>query len=129
MWPKVMMQLFELLPHAARLMPLAERYFNAKTANERSNEMALAAMAEGVQADLGQVTKAHAGLYRQLQEQGAQISVVGDDVRQLRKSLESSERRVIALEERLGILYLWVRLGVSMMTVLLLVIVGLLLRK
>lgn len=110
-------------------MPLAERYFNAKTANERSNEMALAAMAEGVQADLGQVTKAHAGLYRQLQEQGAQISVVGDDVRQLRKSLESSERRVIALEERLGILYLWVRLGVSMMTVLLLVIVGLLLRK
>jgi hypothetical protein len=129
MWPKVMMQLFELLPHAARLMPVAERYFNAKTANERSNEMALAAMAEGVQADLGQVTKAHAGLYRQLQEQGAQISVVGDDVRQLRKSLESSERRVIALEERLGILYLWVRLGVSMMTVLLLVIVGLLLRK
>jgi len=110
-------------------MPVAERYFNAKTANERSNEMALAAMAEGVQADLGQVTKAHAGLYRQLQEQGAQISVVGDDVRQLRKSLESSERRVIALEERLGILYLWVRLGVSVMTVLLLVIVGLLLRK
>jgi hypothetical protein len=129
MWPKVMMQLFELLPHAARLMPVAERYFNAKTANERSNEMALAAMAEGVQADLGQVTKAHAGLYRQLQEQGAQISVVGDDVRQLRKSLESSERRVIALEERLGTLYLWVRLGVSVMTVLLLVIVGLLLRK
>lgn len=129
MWPKVLMQLFELLPHATRLLPIAERYFNSKAANDRANETALAAMAEGVQADLGQVTKAHAGLYRLLQEQGAQVTVLGDDVRSLRSSLEQSERRVVDLEQKVSSLNLWIRMGVSVSTVLLLVILGLLLRK
>lgn len=129
MWPKVLMQLFELLPHAARLIPVADRYFASKAANDRANEAALTAMAEGVQADLGQVTKAHAGLYRQLQEQSAQISVVAEDVRSLRSSLEQSERRVVALEQKVSSLNLWIRIGVSVSTVLLLIILGLLLRK
>lgn len=129
MWPKVLMQLFELLPHAARLMPVAERYFNSKAAHERANEAALTAMAEGMQADLGQVTKAHAGLYRQLQEQGAQISMVGDDVRSVRSSLEQADRRIVALEQKVASLTLWIRIGVSVSTVLLFIILGLLLRK
>lgn len=123
------MQLVELLPHAARLIPVADRYFASKSASEQANMAALAAMSEGVQADLGQVTKAHAGLYRQLQEQSAQIGVVGDDVRKLRTALEQSERRVGALEHTVASLQLWTRLGVSISTVLLLVILGLLLRK
>lgn len=123
------MQLVELLPHAARLIPIADRYFASRAANERANEAALAAMAEGVQADLGQVTKAHAGLYRQLQEQGAQIATIGDDIRSLRSALDQSEGRVRALEQKVSSLNLWVRLGVSVSTVLLLIILGLLLRK
>lgn len=129
MWPKVLMQLFELLPHAARLMPVAERYFNSKAANERANEAALAAVAEGMQADLGQVTKAHAGLYRQLQEQGAQLSIVADDIRGTRSSLEQADRRIVALEQKVASLTLWIRIGVSVSTVLLFIILGLLLRK
>ncbi|HMG02581.1 MAG TPA: hypothetical protein VK596_05575 [Edaphobacter sp.] len=129
MWPRVLMQLVELLPHAARLIPMADRYFSSKNANEQANVAALAAMSEGVQADLGQVTKAHAGLYRQLQEQSAQIASVGDDVRHLRGSLDQSDHRIKALEERVGTLNLWIRLGVSVITVLLIVILGLLLRK
>lgn len=129
MWPRVLMQLVELLPHAARLIPIADRYFASRAANERANEAALAAMAEGVQADLGQVTKAHAGLYRQLQEQGAQIATIGDDIRSLRSALDQSEGRVRALEQKVSSLNLWVRLGVSVSTVLLLIILGLLLRK
>lgn len=123
------MQLVELLPHVTRLVPVADRYFSSKAAGERANEAALTAMAEGVQADLGQVTKAHAGLYRQLQEQGAQLAVVGDDVRHVRAALEQSERRVVTLEQRVGTLNLWIKMGVSLTTVLLLVILGLLLRK
>jgi septal ring factor EnvC (AmiA/AmiB activator) len=129
MWPRVLMQLVELLPHAARLIPIADRYFASKSANEQANVAALAAMSEGVQADLGQVTKAHAGLYRQLQEQSVQIQGVGDDVRQLRSSLEQADRRIKTLEDRIGGLNLWIRLGVSLITVLLFVILGLLLRK
>jgi phage shock protein A len=123
------MQLVELLPHAARLIPVADRYFASKSATEQANVAALTAMSEGVQADLGQVTKAHAGLYRQLQEQSAQLTVVGDDVRSLRTALDQSERRVGTLEQKVASLNLWVRMGVSISTVLLLVILGLLLRK
>ena len=123
------MQLVELLPHAARLIPIADRYFASKSANEQASMAALAAMSEGVQADLGQVTKAHAGLYRQLQEQSVQIQGVGDDVRHLRSSLEQADRRIKTLEDKLGGLNVWIKLGVSVITVLLVVILALLLRK
>ena len=126
MWPKVLMQLVELLPHAARLIPVADKYFASKQAGERANEAALAAMAEGVQADLGQVTKAHAGLYRKLQEQEAQIAEMRDDIRQGRTAVE---QRVETLEHKLAAASLWIRIGMSLNVVLLLLIVGLLLRK
>ena len=84
MWPKVLMQLFELLPHVTRLVPMADRYFSTKTASEKANEAAMTAMAEGVRGDLGQVTRAHAGLYRQLQDQSAQITEVSEQVKSAR---------------------------------------------
>ena len=129
MWPRVLKQLVELLPHISRLVPVAERYFSTKASGDRSNELALAALAEGMQADMGQVTKAHAGLYRQIQEQGAQIAGIGDEVRHVRGALETSERKVAALEQRVESLNLWIKAGVSLMTILLFVILGLLLRK
>lgn len=129
MWPRVLMQLVELLPHVSRLLPIADRYLSSKAAGERASEATLAVMAEGVQADLGQVAKAHASLYRQLQEQGIQLAAVGEDVRHLRTSLDQSERRVVTLEQRVRTLNLWIKIGVSLTTALLLVILGLLLRK
>jgi hypothetical protein len=125
----VLKQLVELLPHVSRLVPIAERYFSTKAAGDRSNELALAAIAEGMQADMGQVSKAHAGLYRQIQEQGAQIAGIGDEVRHVRGALDTSERKVAALEQRVESLNLWIKAGVSLMTILLFVILGLLLRK
>jgi hypothetical protein len=86
MWPKVLVQLFELLPHITRLVPMADKYLSSKTASEKATEAAMAAMAEGVRGDLGQVTKAHAGLYRQLQDQSAQIAEVGEEVKRARLS-------------------------------------------
>lgn len=129
MWPKVLMQLVELLPHATRLIPVADRYFASKQAGERANEAALVAMAEGVQADLGQVTKAHAGLYRKLQEQEAQIAEMREDVRQSRTAVEQQGNRLETLERKLAAASLWIRIGISLNVVLLIVIVGLLLRK
>ena len=121
------MQLVELLPHATRLIPVADRYFASKQAGEKANEAALLAMAEGVQADLGQVTAAHAGLYRKMQEQEAQIAEMRDDLRQARASVEQQGQRVESLEHRLAAASLWIRIGMSM--VMLIVILGLLLRK
>ncbi len=128
MWPKVIAQLFELLPHISRLIPMADRYLSTKTASEKANEAAMAAMAEGVRGDLGQVTKAHAGLYRQLQEQSAQLTEVSAEVKQTRAAFEQHNQRMEALERRIASLGLWIKAGVSLMVVLLVVVIVLLVR-
>jgi chromosome segregation ATPase len=117
MWPKVIAQLFELLPHISRLLPMADKYFNSKAAAEKANEAAMAAMAEGVRGDLGQVTKAHVGLYRQLQEQSAQITELSQAVKANRGAIEQQASRVESLELKLTSLGWWVKIGVSLLII------------
>jgi hypothetical protein len=126
MWPKVIAQLFELLPHITRLVPMADKYFSSKTATEKATEAAMIAMADGVRGDLGQVTKAHAGLYRQLQEQSAQITQVSEEVKQARLAFEQHDHSLTALEQRVASLGLWVKAGVSLLVVLVAVVIFLL---
>jgi chromosome segregation ATPase len=126
MWPKVLVQLFELLPHITRLVPMADKYLSSKTASEKATEAAMAAMAEGVRGDLGQVTKAHAGLYRQLQDQSAQIAEVGEEVKRARLSAEQHENRMVALESKVASLEWWIKGGVSLLAILAAVVIGLL---
>ena len=123
------MQLIELLPHVTRLVPIADKYFSSRSASEKGNQAALAAIAEGVQADLGQVTKAHESLYRKLQEQEAQIAEVGEEVRLSKAAMERYGHRLETLEGNVASLNLWIRIGVSVSTVLLIVILVVLLRK
>ncbi|WP_263368163.1 hypothetical protein [Edaphobacter bradus] len=128
MWPKVLMQLFELLPHITRLVPIADKYLSHRTAAEKANEAALAAMAEGVRGDLGQVTKAHAGLYRQLQEQGNQIAELSEDIKHVRLVIEQDAHKVEALEQNLASVRLWLKAGVLLVLVLLAMVIWLLAR-
>ncbi len=128
MWPKVIAQLFELLPHITRLVPMADKYFSSKTASEKANEAAMTAMAEGVRGDLGQVTKAHAGLYRQLQDQSAQLTEVAEAVKRAGLAIEQHDHRMAALELGMKSLGLWVKAGVSLLVVLAVVIIVLLVR-
>jgi hypothetical protein len=86
----------------------------------------MAAMAEGVRGDLGQVTKAHAGLYRQLQEQSAQIALVGNDAKAVRLAVEQHEARMIALESKIAAFEWWIKGGISLLVVLAAVLIGLL---
>ena len=41
MWPKALAQLIELAPHAARLLPMADKFFQSKTAGEEANRKAM----------------------------------------------------------------------------------------
>ncbi len=125
MWPKLFAQLFELLPHITRLVPMADKYFSSRTSSEKATEAAMAAMTEGVRGDLGQVTKAHAGLYQKLQEQSAQIGEVSAEVKRMGAALE----RVTALELQVVGLGRWVKLGVSLIVVLLVAVIVLLVRR
>lgn len=117
MWPKVIAQLFELLPHVSRLVPVADKFFASKTAAEKANEAALAAMAEGVRGDLGQVTKAHAGLYRQLQELSAQLAEVGEETKRARLVVEEHRNRMENLELQVKMIGHWVKGGVAALVV------------
>jgi hypothetical protein len=128
MWPKLLAQLFELLPHVSRLIPMADRFFASRAATDRATEAAMVAMAESVRGDLGQVTKAHAGLYHQLQEQGTQLEEVRDDLKRVRTVLEQRESRIETLESQVTSLGWWVKLGVSLVVVLLAVILWILVR-
>ena len=123
------MQLFELLPHVTRLVPIADKYFSSKTANEKANEAALAAMAEGVRGDLGQVTKAHAGLYRQLQEVSAQVVEVSEDAKRTRLSIEQQGHRLENLESEVVWLSRWVKAGTILVIILLCVVIYLVTRE
>lgn len=125
MWPKLFAQLFELLPHITRLVPMADKYFSSRTASEKATEAAMAAMAEGVRGDLGQVTKAHAGLYKQLQDQSGQIAEVSADVKRMGAALE----RVTALELQVVALGRWVKVGISLIVALLAAVIVLLVRR
>ena len=129
MWPKLLMQLFELLPHISRLVPMADKYFSQKAAAEKANEAALAAMAEGVRGDLGQVTKAHAGLYRQLQDLSAQVAAVGETAEAARVSAAKQDDRVEALERQVAVIGVWVKVGVLVLVVMLGVVIWLLVRR
>ena len=128
MWPKVFAQLVELLPHVSRLVPIADKFFTSKAAAEKANETAMLAMAEGVRGDLGQVTKAHLGLYRQLQDQSAQISEVGEEVKRSRLSMEQHEHRMEALEKQVASFSLWLKAGVPILIALVSMVVVLLVR-
>ena len=126
MWPKVLLQLFELMPHVTRLVPMADKYFSSKTATEKATEAAMIAMADGVRGDLGQVTKAHAGLYRQLQDQSAQITEVAEEVKRSRLAAEQDTNRMAALESTVASLQLWIKGGISLLILLAAVMIYLL---
>jgi hypothetical protein len=128
MWPKVFAQLVELLPHVSRLIPMADKFFASKTASEKANEAALAAMAEGVRGDLGQVTAAHAGLYRQLQDQSAQLAEAVAEARRTRMLLEEDASKIIRLEKEVASLAVWVKMGFGLLVVVLALLVALFLR-
>ena len=98
MWPKAISSLIELAPHVARLVPMADRFFNSKSAEADASRTAMEQMAEGLRGDLGQVTASHAGLYRQLNDQSVQLSAVAADVRAVKLATDSLEARMTRLE-------------------------------
>jgi hypothetical protein len=128
MWPKLIAQLMEVLPHVARLIPMADMFFATKTASEKANEAALRALTENVRTDLGKVTAAHDGLYRQLQDQGVQIAAVAADVHRSRTAIESHADRITHLEKSVARLALWVQSAIALLVIVLGLLIAILLR-
>ena len=117
MWPKVFAQLVELLPHVNRLMPVADKYLASRTSGGKTTAGTMADMADRVHGDLGQITAANTGLYRQLQDQGAQIAEVASEARRARIASESCADRTAALEKRLAGSGIWIRVSIALLLV------------
>ena len=128
MWPKLFMQLFDLLPHAVRLAPVADKFFAHRSAADKAQREALAAMAEEVHGGLGQVTSAHDSLYRQLQEQNNRLAELNEEVRSAHTAIGQHERRVEALDQKIASMGIWLKGGLSVIVVLLAVAIWLLAR-
>jgi CHASE3 domain sensor protein len=128
MWPKVLMQLFELLPHVSRLVPMAERYFSGRATVERNNESTLAAMADSVDGTMGQMAKAHESLYRRLQETDGRIADLSDEVRQMRSLAEQNRRQLQTIAGEVGSLGLWLKIVTALVAILIVLVVVLLMR-
>jgi chromosome segregation ATPase len=121
MWPRI---LFDLLPHFARLMPMADKYLASRSATDKAQETALAALAGNVRGELGRVTEANDGINRQLREQSAQLGEIAVDVARGRMGIESVEARVAKLEKTAGaaVRLVWTVLGLLALAILLLTI-------
>jgi len=115
MWPKALAQLIELAPHITRLLPMADRFFQSKTADADASRTAMQQMAEGLRGDLGQVTASHAGLYRQLNEQGVQLSELGAGIRANKLSINSIDARTERLEQQLSRLTVLIGIGLVLL--------------
>jgi hypothetical protein len=74
------------------------------------------------------VTKAHAGLYRQLQELGNQIAEVSEEVKRARLSVEQHEHHLESLDLKVTAIGRWVKAGVSLIVVLLAAVIWLIVR-
>ena len=106
MWPKALSQLIELAPHIARMLPMADRFFQSKTADADASRSAMEQMADGLRGDLGQVTASHAGLYRQLNDQSEKLSNIAADAHANRLATDSLEARIARLETQLSRIFL-----------------------
>jgi hypothetical protein len=95
--------LFDLLPHFARLLPMADKFLATRSASEKAQEAALATMSTSLTGNLGQVTEMHAGIQRALQEQATQVGEISVEVTRMRLGVESTEARVAKLEKTAGV--------------------------
>ena len=120
MWPKVLQQLFALLPHVTRMIPLADRYL----ATRSGSDTAIAAMAQDVRSDLGRVAKAHVDLAERLDQFAGHVDSIAVATQQTRAAAQNTEIRITALERQIGglRLLLFLTIAVSLVCAVLLAV-------
>src|SRR5947209_1661532 len=96
MWPKM---LFELLPHAGRLIPMAEKFFATRGAREQEERAAFAALGETMRSEMAKVAEGNANLERAVRGQADLVSGLAAELTRSRTGFDSLEERVSSLEK------------------------------
>jgi hypothetical protein len=125
MWPRLIAQFIELLPHATRLMPMADNYLAVRREGAKAQAGALADLAENLRVDVGRVTDSYNGLARQISEQKAQIAALQDaaEVAQTQSMTQSKQLEWITAD--VNTTRVWVKFGVVVIVLLLLTVLAL----
>lgn len=100
MWPKAFAQLVELAPHLSRILPMADRFFQTKAANEDANRKAISDLGDRLRADLNQVTVAHATLSDQVSDISSAVHRLASDSASVKLSTDAVDGRLKAIEAR-----------------------------
>lgn len=97
MWPKAFAQLLELLPHVSRVLPIADRFFQSKTANDEATRHSLDSLHHSV-AEMG---AGHAGIYRQLNDLADKAADAATEAREARVAADAAQQHLARIEQRL----------------------------
>jgi hypothetical protein len=119
MWPRLISQLIELLPHATRLMPIANDYLAVRRESAKAEAGALAELAENLRVDIGRVSDSYNGLARQITEQKAQIAALQDAVEVAQTQSMTQTRQLEWITSDVNALRVWVKFGMVVIVLLL----------
>ncbi len=100
MWPKAFAQFVELAPHISRLLPMADRFLQSKTATEDVGRRTMEAASAGLQAELGRIAAAQGGIAKQISAVSDGVAALGGEARAVKTVLGSLESRLGGAEAR-----------------------------
>jgi len=119
MWPRLLSQLVELLPHATRLLPLADNYFATRREADRAQAAAMAEMSGSIREEVGRVSDAFGSLTRRLAEQNQQIVELKDSLEAAETHRITQTKQLEWITSDLNSLRVWVKFGVVVIILLL----------
>jgi chromosome segregation ATPase len=137
MWPRLLAQLLEVLPHISRLIPMADRYFSERSAREQdrgqgrghAQETTLTALAESVRGDLAGLNQSQSSLGAQLATQSTQLVRVSEQLDHSHRVIAAQAAQLEAATRQLKRLSTWILSSSILVVLLLLSILALLLRS
>jgi hypothetical protein len=129
MWPRLIAQLIELLPHVSRLVPVADKYFTSKAASDSAHVIALNTLGQSVRGDVAALSESHTALAsriaQQMADQAAKITVLQRSLNQAEAEVIKLNRQVEWLTKDVNSLRLWVKFGTPTIVLLLAITLGL----
>ncbi len=125
MWPRLISQLVEFLPHAARLMPVADNFLAVRREGAQAQAGAIADLAENLRVDVGRVADSYNLLARQITEQKAQITALHDALEVAETQSLTQTRQLEWITTDMNNLRIWVKFGVVTIVLLLVAVLAL----
>lgn len=125
MWPRLISQLIELLPHATRLVPMADNFLAARREGEQAKANAIADLADTLRTDVGRVADSYNGLARQIAEQKMQIVALQDALEVAQTQSFTQTKQLEWITSDVNTVRVWVKFGTVVIVVLLVAVVGL----